>query len=200
MTARHKPRPTPDWHRQYLAMLPAILRYARFASRDLDADAREEFIQAVVANTLAAFVRLVELDKADLAYAGPLANYAVAQIRAGRQVGTRANVRDVSSGYCQLQKGVAMKRLDHYDRDDDGWLEVLIEDRRAGPAETAASRIDFRAWLKTLSRRQRKIAWKLALGETTRKVARLFNLSAGRISQMRREFEHSWQAFHGEAA
>ena len=200
MTARHKPRPTPDWHRQYLAMLPAILRHARIASRDLDADAREEFVQAVVANTLAAFVRLVELGKADVAYAKPLASYAVAQIREGRQTGTRSNVRDVSSGYCQAKKGVAMKRLDHFDRQEDGWLEVLIEDRHAGPAETAASRIDFPAWLKTLSKRDRKIAWKLALGETTRQAGRLFGVSDGRISQLRRELERSWLRFHGEPA
>ena len=63
------------WHKQYLAMLPAILRYARFASRGLDIESREEFIQEVMANTLAAFVRLVELDKADIAYATPLAIY-----------------------------------------------------------------------------------------------------------------------------
>ncbi len=92
------------------------------------------------------------------------------------------------------------KRLDHYDRQQDGWLEVLIEDRRAGPAETAASRIDFPAWLKTLSKRKRRIAWKLALGETTRHVARLFRVSDARISQLRRELERSWRYFHGESA
>ena len=197
---RSRAKTIPAWHKQYLAMLPAILRYARFASRDLEPDAREEFIQEVVANTLAAFVRLVELGKAEIAYATPLAIYAVAQIRGGRQVGMPLNVRDVSSDYCQTRKNVAVKRLDHYDRQQDGWLEVLIEDRRAGPAETAASRIDFPAWLKTLSTRKRRIAWKLALGETTGKVARLFNLSAGRISQLRRELERSWQSFHGESA
>jgi len=190
----------PAWHPQYMAMLPAIVRHARIASRDLDAEAREEFVQEVVANTLAAFVRLVALDKADIAYAGPLAAYAVAQIREGRQVGTRLNGHDVTSPYCQIQKHVAVKRLDHYDREQDGWREVLVEDRHAGPAETAASRIDFPAWLKTLSRRNRKIALKLALGEATRHVARLFHLSDGRISQLRRELERSWQAFHGELA
>ncbi len=76
----------------------------------------------------------------------------------------------------------------------------MSEDRHAGPAETAASRIDFPAWLKTLSRRNCKIALKLAVGETTRKVARLFKVSDGRISQLRRELEQSWRAFHGDLA
>jgi len=197
---RSRAKKIPAWHKQYMAMLPAIVRHARFASRDLDAEAREEFIQEVVANTLAAFVRLVELGKADIAYAAPLATYAVAQIREGRQVGTRLNGRDVTSPYCQIRKHVAVKRLDHYDREQDGWLEVLVEDRQAGPAETAASRIDFPAWLKTLSKRKRRIAWKLALGETTRHVARRFRVSDARISQLRRELKRSWLCFHGESA
>ncbi len=93
-----------------------------------------------------------------------------------------------------------MQRLDHFDRQQDGWLEVLIEDRRAGPAETAASRIDFPAWLKTLSNRNRRIAWKLALGGAAGHVARRFGISDARISQLRRELERSWRAFHGELA
>ncbi len=112
----------------------------------------------------------------------------------------RLNVRDVSSDYCQIRKNVAMKRLDHYDRHEGGWLEVLVEDRHAGPAETAASRIDFPAWLKTLSKRKRRIAWKLALGEAAGRVAQLFSVSTSRISHLRRELEQSWQAFHGELA
>jgi hypothetical protein len=183
-----------------MAMLPTILRHARVVARDFDAEAREEFVQEVVANTLSAFVRLVESDKVDRAYASRLAGYAVAQVCEGRRVGTRRNVRDASSDYCQTQKNVAMNRLDHYDPEEGGWLEVLVEDRRAGPAETAASRIDFPAWLRTLSKRDRRIAWKLALGEATRHVARVCRVSDARISQLRRELEQSWRAFHGELA
>ncbi len=200
-TKRQRARKTiPAWHTQYMAMLPTILRHARVVARDLDAEAREEFVQEVVANTLSAFVRLVESDKADRAYASRLAGYAVAQVCEGRRVGNRLNVRDVSSDYCRIRKNVAMDRLDHDDPEEGGWLEVLIEDRRAGPAETAASRIDFPAWLGTLSRRDRRIAWKLALGEATKNVARWFRVSDARISQLRRELERSWRAFHGELA
>jgi hypothetical protein len=208
MIARLKPRTKrqlarktiPAWHTQYMAMLPTILRHARVVARDFDAEAREEFVQEVVANTLSAFVRLVESDKVDRAYASRLAGYAVAQVCEGRRVGNRRNVRDVSSDYCQTQKNVAMNRLDHYDPEEGGWLEVLVEDRHAGPAETAASRIDFPAWLRTLSKRDRRIAWKLALGEATRHVARVCRVSDARISQLRRELEQSWRAFHGELA
>ncbi len=192
---RARSKQIPAWHKQYMAMLPAILRQARSAFRHLDAEAREEAVQEVVANTLSAFVRLVELGKA-----GPLANYAVAQVRDGRQLGTRLNVRDVSSVRCRRVKGVKVERLDRYDRADERWLEAVIEDRRTPPPDQAAFRIDFPQWLGTHSARNRKVAQALALGETTSTVARQFQLTKGRISQLRRELELSWRVFHGEPA
>ena len=202
MIAQRKPRPQPssDWHQRYLSMLPAILQHARFAARTLNAGEREEFVEEVVANTFVAFARLVELDKGDLAYPHPLANYAVAQFRAGRRVGSRVNVRDVLNPCCQRLKRVKVERLDRYHRPDQQWLEALVEDRRTSPADQAAFRIDFPEWLGRLSSRKRRIAEALAAGESTGKVARRFGLSNGRISQLRREFENSWRSFQGEAA
>ena len=62
---------------------------------------------------------------------------------------------------------------------------MLVEDRRAGPAETAAARLDLTAWLGTLSKRNRLIAKALSMGETTGDVARRYALSPGRVSQLR---------------
>ena len=74
----------------------------------------------------------------------------------------------------------------------------MVEDRNSTPAELAASRIDLPAWLETLSRRDRKIALKLAVGETTSRVAGQFRLSEVRFSQLRRELKLAWSAFQGE--
>ena len=95
-------------------------------------------------------------------------------------------------------KGVVVGRLDRFDTEEGVWKEILVEDRHAGPAEIAASRMDFTGWLKTLSRRDRKLALKLAMGETTSRVAKLFRVSAGRISQLRRELMESWNRFVGD--
>lgn len=197
---RARSNQVPAWHPVFLPMVPAIGRQARSAFGHLDPEAREEAVQEVIAYATIAFKELWDRGKAELAYPSVLAQYGIQRMKSGRRVGTPLNVRDVSSGYCQIRQSVAVKRLDHYDRQQGGWLEVLIEDRHAGPAETAAFRIDFPAWLKTLSRRNRRIAWKLALGEAGKNVARWFRVSAGRISQLRRELERSWQAFHGEPA
>jgi hypothetical protein len=110
------------------------------------------------------------------------------------------NVRDVLSPYCPRRKKVVVERLDHYDADEDAWREILIEDRHAGPAETAAARIDIGLWFATLPRKKRRIAETLATGLTRKAAARKFRLTAGRISQLRREFMDAWSEFQGEPA
>jgi hypothetical protein len=202
MIANAKPRPregrVPRWHQPFLEMLPAIQRHARIAFRHLNAEARADAVQEVTANAMTAFVRLVELGKADLAYATPLATFGVRQFRAGRRVGTESNVNDVSSPYAQAIQGIRVGRLDHYDVEEDAWREILIEDRRAGPAQTAAARIDFGQWLNTLPTRGRQIAGVLATGQSTKQAARQFRLSPGRISQIRHELRDSWERFQGD--
>ena len=108
------------------------------------------------------------------------------------------NIRDVSGRHCQVNKGIRVGRLDHYDTETDEWKEVLVEDRRAGPAETACCRIDFADWLTSLSRRYRRIATTLAQGESTGATAKRFKVSSGRMSQIRRELRESWEEFQGE--
>ena len=108
------------------------------------------------------------------------------------------NIKDILSKYCQNRKGLVVERLDKFDHAENAWEEVLVEDRHAGPAETARVRLDFSDWLDTLKCRDRKIALKLAEGEKTSTVAKRFRISAGRISQLRRELAESWQRFIGD--
>ena len=189
--------PIPEWHRRFLRMLPIIAAHARISFWYLGPEARGEAVQAVVCNAMQAFVRLVELGKEDVTYPTVLARYGVAQVKDGRMVGGHLNIRDISSEYCQRQKGVIVERLDHYDEEEECWREALVEDRRAGPAEIAASRLDFAAWLASLSRRNRRIAQFLALGNRTSDAARKFDVSEGRVSQLRRELAASWREFLG---
>ena len=203
MIATAKSLPRDDralrWQQPFLKMLPAIQRHARMAFRHLNPEARDEMVEETIANAFVAYCRLVELGKADLAYPTPLASNGIKQAKAGRKVGSSLNVRDVSSRHCQVTKGVKVGCLDHFDEESREWQEILVEDRRAGPADTACGRIDFADWLRSLSRRYRKIASTLATGETTKKVAKRFGVSPGRISQIRRELFNSWNRFQGEA-
>ena len=180
---------------EFLALLPAIQADVRFAFRQLTAEAHEEATQEATANAFVAYARLVDQGRAHAAAATPLARFAVSQVRAGRMVGTRFNVRDVSSVGCQRRKGVVLDRLDRWDDRKECWREALVEDQSCTPAELAASRIDFEDWLETLPSRLRQITLRLAEGGRTRDVAREFGLSPARISQLRSELHAAWEAF-----
>ena len=188
------------WHAGFLAMLPRIQQSARFAFRHLRPEARQEAVQEVLANAWRAYARLAELDKVNLAYPTVLARYAITQVNEGRQVGNRRNIAEVLSPRAQRRRGFAVQRLTRFGAEEGGWKELIVEDRHATPADVVRVRIDFAAWLKTLSRRMRRIAELLAEGHRAVDVARRFQVSRARISQVQRELKYSWQAFIGEQA
>ena len=205
MIAHAKPsrgkKSPPAWHEKFLAMMPCIRTHARIAFRHLGPEARQEAVQAVICTSCAAYARLAELGKTDLAYPSVLARYGVAQVKEGRRLGGHLNCKDISSEYCQRAKGLVLERLDKYDSKEDVWQEAVVEDRHVGPAEVAATRIDFSTWLGLLPYRLRKIATFLAIGETTTAAAKQFRVSQGRISQIRKELFLAWHRFQrGEPA
>jgi len=95
--------------------------------------------------------------------------------------------------------GFTVERFDQKDPQTGVWNEQLVEDRRAGPAETATARMDLAAWLRTLSKRNRQIAKALSVGETTAAVAQKFSLSPGRVSQLRDWLRQHWEQFQGDS-
>ena len=182
-----------DQQEQFLEMLPLIRTLASRAFRRLDAEHRDDLVQEVIANAYCTFVSLVQRGKADTAYATPLANFAIRQTIAGRRVGSSSRLYDVTSPFAQSAREIRVERLDS----EQGTLRAaLIEDRRATPADTAAARIDVAAWFHKMSESHRRIAQALAIGETTSNVAREFNLSSARVSQIRGLLKKSWDRFH----
>jgi hypothetical protein len=125
---------------KFLALLPQIREQARFAFRGEGGDRREELIAETIANCWVAFVRLAERGLIEAVYATPLTQYAIKQVRDGRRVGGKLNVRDISSEYAQQAKRFTVERLDRYDAEEGEWREVLIEDRKACPATSVGLR------------------------------------------------------------
>ncbi len=185
---------------KFLSMLPEIRKQANFAFRRIRVEARDELIQEVIAQAYNLFVRLCQRRKSALVYATPLAQFAIRKVRAGRRLGSRSNRRDIMSGSAVLANGLRIERLDGFNQRIGDWREALVEDRTAGPAQIAETRVDFADWLKTLPTRDRQLAEKLALGETTSSVAQMFRVSAARISQLRGELCANWHRFVGELA
>ena len=143
---------------RFLTMLPRIRRQALAAFRSLRSEARDEFVQEVIALAYSAFVRLVRRDKIGLAFPTMLARYAIRQVRAGRRVGCRQNVNDIMAPDSRRTQRPMIQRLEAYHERTGELNQLLFEDRRAGPAETAAVRLDLTAWFNKLSPRNRRIA------------------------------------------
>ncbi len=201
MVARNKRRTqksAPAWHVVFLRMLPTILSYARTAFWHRDPEARRDLVQEVVANACVAFKALWDRGKQSIAFPTVLASYGIRQVRDHRKVGGKLNIKDVLSPYCQKRKGVKVERLDKFDEEENAWQEVVVEDRHAGPADIARTRIDFSDWLGSLKRRDRRVAAFLASGETTTAASKKFKISAGRISQLRKELAENWRRFVGD--
>ena len=190
---------TTSWQARFLQLLPRIRSQAQSRFRHLAPEAREEATAEVIASALVSYARLVALGREDRAYATTLVRYAVAQFRAGRRVGSRMNVCDLTSDLCRQKNGVSVERLDCFDKRSGDWQELVVEDKHSTPAEVATTRMDFGAWLETLPERTRRVAESLATGEATSHVARIFGCSASRVSQLRRELYDAWLVFTGEA-
>jgi hypothetical protein len=194
----HEPE-TSNWQARFIQLLPRIRRQVERRFRHLSPEARDDATAEVIARTFESYARLVARGKEDRAFATALVRYAVAQFRMGRRVGSRMNGHDVTSVYCQHSRQITVEQLDQLEQPTDDWREIAVEDKHSGPAEVAATRVDFAAWLESLPERTKRVAETLAIGEATSHVARMFGCSASRISQLRRELFNAWQGFQGDA-
>jgi hypothetical protein len=126
-----------------------------------------------------------------------LVRFAVRHYRDGRRVGSGANRYDVTSAYGQRRGAIVVEPL-LVRRSCGQWEELVVEDKRSTPADIAAMRLDFSAWLRQLERRKRAAAKLLAGGAATCEAAAQLRLSPARISQLRRELKTDWTRFQGE--
>ena len=184
---------------QFLQMVPAITRYARLAFRNLQAHDREEAMSEVLCNAFCAFRRLTALGKQHLAFATPLARFAVAHFWAGRRVGSKLNSNDLASVVNQRQGGFCLKSLQSGLSEEGVFIEVLADNRLTPVPDQVAFRIDFPAWLRAQNRRERELVRLLAAGNSATEAARHFGMSGARVSQVRNRLRSSWQRFQGEA-
>ena len=182
----------------FLEMFPTLCKAIQHGFRRLQGERREEAIQEAVANAFVAFSRLVDLGRMQFAFPSSLARFAVAQVRDGRRVGGALNVRDVSSEYAQQRKQHSLQRLDLFNRHTARWCEVIVEDHQTPIPDQVCFRIDFPKWLSRLRSSDRRVDEALADGDSTGEIARHFDISTARVSQLRRELHASWEKFHAE--
>jgi hypothetical protein len=158
---------------------------------------KEELIQETTAVCWFLFIRLIRRGKDPAEFASVLGGYAVRRVRSGRKLTGAEKSQEVLSRWSQNRLGFKVRSLSD-GAAEDSWQESLRGNSRSSVVDQAAFRVDFPRWLRRQSPRNRRIIREMVRGERTQNLARIFQVSPGRISQLRRQLHASWQDFHGE--
>jgi len=199
----HSPAPGPlsleALHDRFLAILSRIRLHGCVYFRHLRPDRRQEAVAEMIALSWKWFVRLARRDKDASRFPTALASFAARAVRSGRRLCGQERSKDVLSSLAQQQHGFTLSSIpDGSTLSGNVFDEALRDNTQSPPAEQVAFRLDFPAWLLTLSDRDRRVIADLMLGERTLDVAEKYGMSAGRVSQLRREFMADWRRFIGE--
>jgi len=194
--------------RQFENALPLIQRNLNYHFRRWPRRFRAEVLDDALAACWHAWIGIVRRGQDPILVGiSAICFNASRYVKAGRRLGCGSSGRsriDILDRQVQARFGLHVASLDRDNRWNkgaaaDAWRERLIEDRRAGPAATAASRIDFADWLRQLPARKRSMAQLLASGEQTGSVARLLGVTSGAVSQTRTWLLENWRSFQAEA-
>jgi hypothetical protein len=199
---------------RFLVLLPRIELHARVYFRFLPGDRKEEAVAETVALAWHWFLRLTERGKDVTQFVSALASYAARAVSSGRRLCGQLPSGDVLSEVAQWRHGFTVQSLPQTTRHPfeevyasvqgqrqiDALDEMLRDNTVTPPPDQAAFRIDFASWRRTRTERDRRLLADLMVGERTSHVARKHGISAGRVSQLRREFHDDWLRFCGADA
>jgi hypothetical protein len=201
-------------HAQFLHILPRIETHAQIRFRHLRCPGkRADAIAETIAVAWKWYLRIVEQGKDVSEFVMVLADYAVRHVRSGRRLCGQEKAKDVLSSRAQRLYDFHLEPLHfctgrfhhllysdpHGQEHLDAFEERLRDNTQSPVPEQAAFRIDYPRWLTQLGDRNREIAQDMSLDHSTQELAAIHKVSAGRISQMRREFHSDWQRFCGDA-
>jgi hypothetical protein len=194
-----QPHPTDQLHAAFLTILPRIELHGRVYFRHKKGDRRDEAIAEMVALAWKSFVNCARNGKDATTFPMALARYAAQGVHNGRRLCGQEKIKDVLSPRAQQQHNFTVVSLpEGSSLYGNAFDEALIDNTRTPVPEQVAFRIDFPAWRLTRSDRDRRVIDDLMVGERTLDVADKHGLTAGRVSQFRRDFQQDWRHFCGE--
>jgi len=182
---------------RFLGILPRIEQHAKIAFRHVVCrEKRADLIAETVALAWRWFQRLAERGKDATQFPSVLANYAARAVRSGRRVCGQLKPRDAMSELAQQRHGFCVGKIPDFSTESTNPLaEALTDNTRSPVPDQVQFRCDFPAWRRTHCRRNRRLIGRLMLGERTKDVARRFQLSESRVSQLRQQFHEDWNVF-----
>ena len=199
-------------HAEFLKLRPLIEGHARVVFRGHSELDQEEVVAEAVATAFESYLRLKARGK-DPVHDFPwaMARYAVLHVKGDRHVGGQRSSTDVLSRAAQRQHGFRVEalpstRTSHEklnalrqgQRQLDLFEERLQDNRQTPVPDQVAFRIDFPAFLKTLCPRDRKLACFLSQGHSGTQAAAKFQLSPGRVTQLRQNWHKEWFLSQGD--
>jgi hypothetical protein len=195
----------------FLDIQPRIMAYARSYFRHHQCAAkRADYSAEVVALCWQWFGPLLQRGKDPRCFVSILARYASRAVQSGRRLCGQLKARDALSERAQRRHGFRVEPLPTATRvsfaDPDGQqqldtFEERLQDNTQTPIpEQVAFRCDFREWLRTRSHRDRRLIRDLAHDERVTTLARKYQITPGRVSQLRRDCHDDWERFCADSA
>jgi hypothetical protein len=202
-----------ELHAKYLSILPRIELHGRIYFRHLDPHRKDDAIQEMCSLAWKWFLRLDEQGKDPADFLMSFTTFLARSVNSGRRLVGMAKSKDVMNPITQRHHGFKVESLpcftrtsfDHLYSSPKGqelydYFEERLWDNAITPIlDQVQFRIDFPAWLQTLTGRERRMIRGMVRNERTLDLSRQFDLSPARISQLRREFQIDWKRFIGEA-
>jgi len=175
---------------------PIIRNTIPRTARPMGSEDHEELVQDATASAAEMLEAMEKAGKKPLPHS--IAYYSIQRTKSGRR--SYGDIRsDVMSPGFQMDHDGAVCSMQEPVCDEE---EMTIGDAIASKSEDMASKvlrqIDWDAFLATLDARKRRIVEELMLGFGTGDIAKLFSVSAARITQIKREIAQDIKAFMGD--
>jgi hypothetical protein len=182
---------------RYLALVPRLRQHGKVYFRHVKSpEKKQDLLAEMVALGWRWFLRLAEQGRRAEDFPSAFATLLARAVNSGRKLAGMDRAKDVLSPRAQRTKGFAVGKLPDFSTLNGNPLEDALQDNRVSPVpEQVSFRCDFPAWRLTRSERDRRVIDDLMLGERTTDVAARHGLTAGRISQLRRDFMLDWHLF-----
>ena len=168
------------------SMLPVLtIRFRKAALSIKSYEERTDAVAEMIGMAFNLYASLIKRGRTDI-YSTPIGEFVVKGYFSGRRV-AGMSATDVTSPRCRFLGRSTMA--------NEGVNGKYICRKTFKPSTIGAFNIDFAAWKETLDDRTQNLLSDILMGETTSFLARRYNISPARISQIRRELVESWKSF-----
>jgi hypothetical protein len=202
-----------EMHARFLLILPRVELHAHIYFRHVRCPhRREDAVQEMRCLAWKWFLCLHERGRDPADFLTGFVTLLARAVNSGRRLAGMARAKDVLNAATQRRHGFHVERLPtstpvsherlyaevHGQELHDAYEERLRDNTITPVVDQVQFRLDWPAWLRTLTGRERRMIRAMALGERTLDLGKQFEVSPARISQLRREFCKGWLRFCGE--